>query len=99
MLQAALGKNYSQENLGPLNAGYEVAAVMSWAIPRLVEVPVTKDASQEVAGSGSQKGRINGKVVIAAQAFMAHRCIECEIVIRGIFARRFKLAGERIAKP
>jgi hypothetical protein len=28
LLQAALGKNYSQENVGPLNAGYEVTAVM-----------------------------------------------------------------------
>jgi hypothetical protein len=28
LLQAALGRNYSQENFGPLNAGYEVAAVM-----------------------------------------------------------------------
>jgi hypothetical protein len=28
LLRVALGKSYSQENLGPLNAGYEVAAVM-----------------------------------------------------------------------
>jgi hypothetical protein len=28
LLQAALNKNYNEENLDPLNAGYEVAAVM-----------------------------------------------------------------------